>query len=495
MASMYTGFAEQNLTSEFQNNWVKKYSERHRFHRVLQLSAGIKMPRKVRIYQRSEHFVLQWWDRQFKKTLSTRVDGDLIEAISKAREIDENLLNFRRSGKCNARINQVQLLAQYQAHLERRSNSGEISLTTVNRYRSALSHYANFVKQPHILARYEKAIGIDHAFALEFRTYLKNLWVSPNGHPAASRKRLESLTYVMNTARGLFAWALSDQSGPLLPPQFTNPFAVRFRDTDETSSDLFGDPDISLAMAADFVRACDAWQLPLFCMYIFYGLRAAEPCWLFAESISYDWLRVECDRQLGYTTKGRRDKRLPMIEPVRRALAIAACPRSEGLLFQRRPSAIRRQRDQVLTRSREEMRTSYSNRIKERKTTSAAEAIKLRGEIHWQSGGLNYDLINKEFRQIHDRLGWTKSATLKDFRHLFSTCMGNAGIPDYYRKYLMGQSQGKAAIVQYTHLNQLKEHFQKAIHEQMGPILQALNQRLDELENTTDDAGHHQSTK
>jgi hypothetical protein len=46
----------------------------------------------------------------------------------------------------------------------------------------------------------------------------------------------------------------------------------------------------------------------------------------------------------------------------------------------------------------------------------------------------------------------------------------------------MGQSQGKAAIVRYTHLNQLQEQFHSGLQRQMGPALDALRDRLDELE-------------
>jgi hypothetical protein len=99
-----------------------------------------------------------------------------------------------------------------------------------------------------------------------------------------------------------------------------------------------------------------------------------------------------------------------------------------------------------------------------------ASVIEIRNEIHHQSGGLTYGLIEKEFLMIRDRLRWPKNATLKDFRQLFSPCIGNSGIPEHCRKYLMGQSQGKAAIVRYTHLNQLQEQFHSGLQQQMGPV-------------------------
>jgi hypothetical protein len=478
---MLTGTTVNGFNGQESNNWVEKYSERHRFQRVTELPSGISLPKKVRIYQRFDHFVLQWWDRQVKKTLSTRVDGDLIEAITKAREIDEKLLNFRRTSSGNPKLNHNQLIDLYKTYLEKRADMGEIAPATVMRYKNAIVHFEHFVKQPHILSRYDRVCKVDSNFAMDFRAYLKNLWITPNGHSKGMKKRLTSAPYVINVVRGLFVWAMNDRSGHLLPEGFINPFAGKYRDTEVVSEDLLGDPDITLNMAVDFLRECDVWQLPLFCMYIFYGLRVSEPCWLFTDSISDDWIKIECDKSIGYVTKGRRGKRLPLVAPVKRALELAACLSNNGLLFQRRQN-VKLKQVRGLTRSREEFRETFSKKVMELKVSSASRSIEIRNEIHHQSGGLTYGLIEKEFLMIRDRLRWPKNATLKDFRHLFSTCIGNSGIPEHYRKYLMGQSQGKAAIVRYTHLNQLQEQFHSGLQRQMGPALDALRDRLDELE-------------
>jgi hypothetical protein len=285
--------------------------------------------------------------------------------ITKAREIDEQLLNFRRTYAGNPKLNHNQLIDLYKTYLEKRADMGEIAPATVMRYKNAIVHFEHFVKQPHILSRFDRVYKVDSNFAMDFRAYLKNLWITPNGHSKGMKKRLTSVPYVMDVVRGLFVWAMNDRSGHLLPEGFINPFAGKYRDTEVVSEDLLGDPDITLNMAVDFLRECDVWQLPLFCMYIFYGLRVSEPCWLFTDSISDGWIRIECDKSIGYVTKGRRGKRLPLVAPVKRALELASCLSNNGL---------------------------------------------------------------------------------------------------------MGQSQGKAAIVRYTHLNQLQEQFHSGLQQQMGPV-------------------------
>jgi hypothetical protein len=82
------------------------------------------------------------------------------------------------------------------------------------------------------------------------------------------------------------------------------------------------------------------------------------------------------------------------------------------------------------------------------------------------------------------RLGWPPQATLKDLRHLFATTLNNAALPESYRRYLMGQSPGKAALVAYTHLNELRQHFTAAAGRVRQSLLTALTQRVQGLQST-----------
>ncbi len=128
------------VTGNSGSGWIEKYSEVHRLVRVTEFPLGINPPGKVRIYRRRDHYVLQCWDRDEKKTLSERVDGDLIDAISTARRIDERLESHRGSGRRSRRIGHVELVGHYVADLKQRADAGEIDVATVVRYRSALDH-------------------------------------------------------------------------------------------------------------------------------------------------------------------------------------------------------------------------------------------------------------------------------------------------------------------------------------------------------------------
>ena len=82
------------------------------------------------------------------------------------------------------------------------------------------------------------------------------------------------------------------------------------------------------------------------------------------------------------------------------------------------------------------------------------------------AGGLDYDQVQSEFAKLAGMLGWPASATLKDLRHLFASTLNNASVPEGYVRYLMGHAPGKAALVAYTHLDQLRRHYSAALEQE-----------------------------
>ena len=74
-------------------------------------------------------------------------------------------------------------------------------------------------------------------------------------------------------------------------------------------------------------------------------------------------------------------------------------------------------------------------------------------------------------------MGWPAAATPKDFRHLFCTALENAGMPESYRRYLMGHAPGRSALVAYTHLTKLRDAYEDAVRREMMPLVEALRGR------------------
>lgn len=291
--------------------------------------------------------------------------------------------------------------------------------------------------------------------------------------------------FVWDAARAMFQWAADPDRGRLLSDGFRNPFLRRAGGPDRAAApDPFGEPDVTMAMACDLLRAADEYQLRLFAPMVLYGLRAAEPAFLFHEHVENDWLSVPCIPELAYTTEGKRAKRLPLFEPLATLLrgaataGVDASPAPVGLLFLRRDVAVGAERAPLVGAPLPRLAAELSRRVAaETRTCDAVRRHRLRDAVLRDAGGTNYDRIEAEFRGLAARLGWPRCATLKDLRHLFSTALSNAGIPEPYRQFLMGHAPSGAVISRYTHLNQVREHYLSALGREFAPVVEVLESR------------------
>jgi integrase len=372
------------------------------------------------------------------------------------------------------------LVERFQADLRRRADAGEIDPRTVARYESALKHYLGFAELPSIRRSFPHVSSADRQFALELMAHLRTLLVPSNGHPNTPARPMRRPDYVLDVVRALYDWAADPQRGKLIPEGFHNPFVRRDRRNSTTVAASIDEPDITLDMAVEFLEACDVYQLRLFTPVAIYGLRASEPCLLFREHLSREWLDVPCLPELAYFTKGRRNKRLPLVPCLDDLLQTADAPRRCGLLYLRRGVADNDSAP-LMDASLQTLIAEYQRRCAAAAIRTAADRQRVRDQILHDAGGIDYDVIVTEFRKVAHALNWPQRSTLKDFRHLFATALGNAGMPEHYRKFLLGQSPGRAAIVTYTHLNEIRHHFEEAINKRLRPLVAAIERRSHDL--------------
>jgi hypothetical protein len=454
--------------------------------RVSTWPAGVEAPVKVRVYWRVDHWLLQWWEPSLRKNVSERVEGDLIDAVAKARELDRRLRDLRKSGHGagHRHLRHRELIERFEADLARRCDAGEIQPASINRYRAALAHYAAYVMKPQIERKHPFAAGVERAFAQGLAAFLAAREVAPNGRSARTRRPMRSHAFVWETVRTVYRWAADPDRGALMPAGFRSPFNRKGLSS-PPARDLFGEPDITVAMAVRFSAACDAYQLRLFAPLLFCGLRAKEPAYLFHEyvdgPITDPWLRVKCNSELHYRTKGNRDKRVPLLDAIRRLLASDG--RTHGLLYVRRGvygAGVRAR--PLLGASMTDVAAEIACRLKLRAVSSAAMRQTIRDQVLGEAGGINYDCIENEFSGLAASLGWPKAATLKDFRHLFLTMLSNAGLAEPYRQYLAGQAQSVAAVTNYTHLDQVRRQYVRAVEQEWPALFAVLNTRLVETQ-------------
>ncbi|MCC7087078.1 MAG: hypothetical protein IT427_18920 [Pirellulales bacterium] len=427
------------------SRWSTNYAERHRLRRFTDFPSGIAPPRKVRIYQRQNHFMLQWWDRQAKRTLSQRIEGDLLTALARARELDDRLELQGSTGGRVSRLCHDHLVAAYLADLERRANAQELSSSTLSRYRSALQHFEDFVGQPDVSRRYKFAATIDRTFRLEFTGYLSQQVAAGIGVKPQRGPRLKRPDYVLDVVRSMLQWARDPESGALLPESFRNPFVGHGRRNRQVADEAIDTLNISLSMAVDFVDACSPTELQLFAPLMLYGLRASEPLFLFREHLQDGWFQVPCLPELDYLTKGQREKRFPLV-PIVQQLCQGDTNQGLGLVYERTLRAGQKRFAWGGT-SLAELAAEFQLRCTAKSAAGAVTRQRIRDELLAEAGQVAYDDLEGMFRRLAQRLGWPRKTTLKDFRHLFSTCLEDAGVPEFYRKFLMGHSFGRAPIV------------------------------------------------
>lgn len=465
-----------------QTNWSIRYAEKHRWVRIKDFPQGITPPTRVRIYTRTIHYMLQWWDLGEKRNLTERVDGDLVAAIARSREIERRMHEFGTSGQ-NRNSTLSEMIKAYLEYQNQRADAGEIDLGTVERYRTALRYLIRFFETTDIQRRYPRPSRVDIEFAIRFQAFLKLQIVTPNGHPHSAARPLKGIVYVLATARSLFSWAADSQRGRLLPMGFVNPFREFAKRVRHSAPDLSRELAVDRSMVVRFLRACDFWQLRLFSVLILFGLRAAEPCWIFAEDIAYGWFHVRCHPELEYLTKGQRDKKFPLMPELAALWQLVRLEPAAGPLFRMRIFSADSANPNSPTRGHEELIEEYRQRCRTVKSANAAIRRQIRDQLLSETGTVKYDTIEGEFRKMAQKLGWSKKVTLKDFRHYFATSLENVGCPESYRRFFMGHAPGKAAIVRYTHLTDLERQYRRLLDTDWRPIVDAILTRIQELTN------------
>lgn len=460
------------------SRWSNDYGARHRWTRLTALPLGIESPRKVRIYRRDAHYILNWWDPGAKKNLSERVEGDLLTVLTKARTIDERIVLLKTAGiSTRRRQTHTELVQKFLDDLGHRADAGEIDTATIARYRAALDHYLAFCTQPTVAREFPYAASANRDFRIAFSAFLQNRQVHGNGRHGAAPKRMRGQRFVIDSVRALFEWARDGDRGGLLPDGFKNPFLRAGEKRYLLHGDPLAEPDITVPMAAAFLRTCDDYEIRMFVPLILFGLRAAEPCFLVREFLQTDWLLVPNIPELDYRTKGRRDKRFPLLASVDGYWNHLRAETIQGVLFQRRRVVDGRQPSALAKLSLAELQDLYRERLQGQQKGHEARK-KLRNQLFFEAGGIDYDELKSAFHRIHKQLGWPAAATLKDFRHLFATTLANAGMPEGYRKYLLGHAPGRDAAVAYTHLNKLREHYERIVTGEYAEILAVIRERF-----------------
>lgn len=460
--------------------WSERHHRRHGYFRLADEPAIPNGRRgRVTVYRRGEpdrfhrqNFILYWCAQG--KRRKERVVGDKFDAIRRADEIND-IIRAGGAGVAAPVDKPETLIDRFLDNLTLRADAGEISPRTVRRYAAALEHFRAFLRAE---TKPAKRWLPNREMVLSLKRYLQGRAAGPIPNAANQSKRLSQsgIGYVTATVRALVRWAIQES---LLPRIAEDAFVGLSIDKYKPMLKTWTEPVTTEEILA-MTDVADLYQLTMLSFYLFHGARVSEPCWLMIEHVDQvnGWLEYRSIEELGYRTKGRVDKRLPIPEVMMPLIKSLIADRKGGLLLRRRsfPKSDRQNPTAGLLQMVDNVARCGSDGWRAR--------FKLGYNEFRSAGGLDGDDVRREFEHLRIAAGIRRHFTPKALRHYFATALEEGGIPYFTRKYLLGHrmssslNQSADATSIYTHLkpNVVKTSSERLIN---GPMA-CLSKRLDE---------------
>ncbi|MFQ5425409.1 MAG: tyrosine-type recombinase/integrase, partial [Phycisphaerae bacterium] len=314
------------------------------------------------------------------------------------------------------------------------------SLATIRRYRAATQHLVDFASGPD---------GFRSAHELDtqrFAHHLRTVPVSSNGHANTPKRLLrdKGVQFILGACRSLYSFAARRR---VLPPYFENPFSElgieRLQVEDAKSIHVF-----SSVEAAAFLEACDDWQFPIFFALCQTGLRPGELVHVLIDDADLERrvLHIRCRPTLGWQTKTRNERIIPILPVTAEVLRRVIGTRSAGVLFRRRrftdgerpPLGDRDARalEQALRERTVRFRKGHH------REPSRLERSDLARRLWSDAGMIRPSRLRLAFMQVTGRIGLGHVTAPKTWRHTFATTLQDANVDPLIRQQVMGHSPG-----------------------------------------------------
>ena len=328
------------------------------------------------------------------------------------------------------------------------------SVQTVARYRTATAHLLRFVAEVQPI-RLASQFHVHHAEA--FVRYLRGLRVSPNGHANTAKRLLmdKGLIYILECCRALFNYAGKRRH---LSPYAENPFSA----LELERIPIEHARPIRLLTAEQervFLEACDDWQFPVFLTLMLTGLRPGELTHLLLPDdldLQEGLLRVRNKPKLGWQTKTRNDRDIPLMPALRDVLRWYLGDRQHGPVFRRRRVSARWDAATPVVDF-----TGYVANLEQEggQTMSRAQRLRAARRFWRELGAVRTDWIRTEFARLTTAIGLADCTAPKVLRHGFATALQQGRVDPLIRNELMGHvaagsrspGHGLAMTAVYTH--------------------------------------------
>lgn len=375
-----------------------------------------------------------WWIyyRDGATPVRRRIGIDAVEAERIAAEVNSQVTNASPTLFAFTPISVAPLISDFLEHHEVVLRS---SVATIRRYSSALNHLVDFASSRRVEPKAHELS------ASEFVKFLRCRRVAPNGHPNTGKRLLrdKGVQFILEVCRSLYSYA---QRQRCLPPYAQNPFAElrldRMRIDDRKPVFVF-DEDTELR----FLREAKSWEFPIHLTLAKTGIRPGELCHLLIEEVDLKngWISVRNKQDLGWATKTRNERTIPLITELRSIFRRVIGSRPNGPIFRRTqfvPTAgdFANPSRSDLVRALQTRIVAESQRIG--RAVNRQEQLKLASSVWRDSGAFDPDQIRRSFIRIAKRCGLENATCSKSWRHSFATLLQDANVDPLLRQITLG---------------------------------------------------------
>jgi integrase len=392
---------------------------------------------RVTVYLRGEIWYVYYFENG--QRVRRRLGGSWLEAKQLAAQVNAQLATGAPAMLSFEPVSIPELRRRWLDHHEHVLRS---SVATIRRYRAATDHLVRFVENGSAV---KSADGVALSTAEQFARYLRRVKASPNGHPNTAPRTLrdKGVIFILETCRAMFNYAAKHRH---LPPYHENPFAQieldRIPIEDAKPIELFT-PEQETA----FWIACDRWQFPIFLTMALTGLRSGELVHLLLPD-DIDWearvIRVRNKPDLGWRTKTRNDRDIPIVAELIDVLRRIIRDRQTGPLFLRRRFMTGQEVPVLLNCNRQQLAMELGRRseaLGEERTRFEETRI---AKSAWRdAGAIKETTLRVEFMQVTEKIGLTHVTCPKLLRHMFATSLQEANVDPLIRQELMGHASGR----------------------------------------------------
>lgn len=393
-------------------------------------SASFRVGRVV-VYQRGRVWYLRYHEQG--KRHQPRVGPDRQAARQLAAQVNAQLETGATPATSYEPLSIAELRQRWLDHHEHVRRS---SVATVNRYRTATAYLLRFIDEVQPL-RHAGLLSPVHAEA--FVRYLRGLRVSPNGHAHTPKRALrdKGLKFILEACRALYGVAARRRH---LPPYTENPFTVieigRIPDETAKPITLLDDPH-----QQRMLEQADTWFGPILVTLMLTGLRPGELVHLLVEDIDLgeQVLRVRNKLALGWKTKTRNERVIPLMPSHLAMLKRHLAGRPSGPLFLRQRFGLR-DLPPLIHLTSGQLREELARRVMGVDANDRTTQARITRTLWSDMGTIRSERLRVTFMRLACATGATGVTAPRSLRHAFATRLQDVNVDPLIRNRLMGHA-------------------------------------------------------